>query len=118
MEGTDSTHNSRLIMEAETAIEEPTELSLLSKLPISPVSEKNAMVVEYGGLSRTNQAPEKKPEGKKLFQFLATLIGKYLPSRNLISQKKLLLSNSDSRSIVEIIKIFCCPKDMNKFLND
>lgn len=71
-------HNSRLIMEAEASVEEPTELSLLSKSPISPISEKTSMPLEYGGVSKANPPPDIQQEGKKLFQFLATLIGEYL----------------------------------------
>ena len=75
MEATDNKHNRRLSMEAEAFVEEPTELSLLSKSPISPVSEKTSMPLEYGGVSQKNTPPAVQQEGKKLFQFLATLIG-------------------------------------------
>lgn len=69
--------NGKLITDAVTSVEEPTELSHLTKSIISPVLEKNTIIVEYGGVTKTNTSSQPRQEGKKLFQFLATLVGKY-----------------------------------------
>lgn len=66
--------NGKLMTDAVTSVEEPTELSHLTKSIISSVLEKNTIVVEYGGVTKTNILTAPKQEGKKLFQFLATLV--------------------------------------------
>lgn len=68
--------NGKLITDAVASTEEPTELSHLTRSIICPVLEKNS-IVEYGGVTKTNALTTPKQEGKKLFQFLATLVGKY-----------------------------------------